>query len=62
MGVDAKELETVCTYMGYVQLSMYEIPAIVINGDTLSGDVNFVLHTPQYVLGNWEEKIKKVEK
>ena len=41
---------------------MYDIPAIVINGDTLSGDVNFVLRTPQYVLGNWEEKIKKVDK
>ena len=59
MVVNAKDLDTLCTYMCYVQLSMYDIPAIVINGDTLSGDVNFVLRTPQYVLGNWEEKIKE---
>lgn len=59
MVVEARDLDILCSYMCYVQLSLYDIPAKIINGDTLSGDSNFIMCTPQYILGNWESKIRE---
>lgn len=48
--VVAWDVDIFCTYMAYFQLSMYDIPAIVVNGDTLSLKENFVLYTPAYYI------------
>ena len=52
--VEVCDIDMLCTYMTYVQLSMYDIPAVVINGDTLTLKQNIVLYTPQYYRGFWE--------
>lgn len=54
--VNCWDIDVFSTYMTYVQLSMYDIPAIIINGDTLLLEEKFVLYTPQYYIGNWERK------
>lgn len=54
--VKAWDIDVLCTYITYVQLSMYDIPAIIINGDTLTLKENFRLYTPQYYLGLWSLK------
>ncbi len=54
--VNCWDIDVFSTYMTYVQLSMYDIPAIIINGDTLLLDEKFALYTPQYYIGNWERK------
>ena len=51
--VQAWDIDILCTYMTFVQLSMYDIPAVVVNGDILSLKENFILCTPQYYLGGW---------
>ena len=51
--VEAWDIDLLCTFMTYVQLAMYDIPAKVVNGDTLQLKENFVLYTPQYYLGGW---------
>lgn len=44
----AWDIDILCTYMTYVQLSMYDIPAKVVNGNTLTLKENLVLYTPAY--------------
>lgn len=55
----ACDIDYLSTYMTFVQLSLYDIPAMVVNGDTLKEEVNFVLYTPQYYINEWKEKLKE---
>lgn len=50
--VVAWDIDILCTFMTFVQLSLYDIPAAVTNGDTLALKENFVLYTPQYYVFN----------
>lgn len=54
--VVAWDIDILCTYMTYLQLAMYDIPAIVVNGDTLALKEHFTLYTPQYWMGFWNLK------
>lgn len=54
--VVAWDIDILCTYMTYLQLAMYDIPAIVVNGDTLAMKKHFTLYTPQYYYGLWNLK------
>jgi len=51
--VNACDIDILCTYMTYVQLSMYDIPAVVVNGNTLTLEEKLILYTPQYYQGCW---------
>ena len=59
--VVAWDIDILCTYMTYVQLSMYDIPAVVVNGDTLALKEHFTLYTPQYYLGMWNFKTNQIK-
>lgn len=59
--VVAWDIDILCTYMTYVQLSMYDIPAVVTNGDTLALKEHFTLYTPQYYLGMWNLKTNQIK-
>lgn len=48
--VEAWDIDILCTYMTFLQLSMYDIPAKIINGDALTFKKNFVLYTPAYYI------------
>lgn len=50
MLVEACDIDSLCTYMTYVQLAMYDIPAVVKNGNVLALEEKFVLYTPQYFM------------
>lgn len=54
--VVAWDIDILCTYMTYLQLAMYDIPAVVVNGDTLAMKDHLILYTPQYYLGRWNIK------
>lgn len=54
--VEAWDIDIFCTYMTYLQLAMYDIPAVVVNGDTLALKEHFTLYTPQYWRGLWNLK------
>ena len=59
--VVAWDIDILCTYMTYVQLAMYDIPAVVTNGDTLALKEHFTLYTPQYYLGMWNLKTNQIK-
>lgn len=46
--VEAWDIDVLCVYMTFLQLSMYDIPAKIVCGDTLLMKENFVLYTPAY--------------
>ena len=46
----AKDLDTLCVHMCYIQLSLIGARAEVVQGDTLAGTVNEVWYTPMEVL------------
>lgn len=44
----ANDIDITCTYMTYIQLSLYGISAIVSCGNTLTGEERFRMETPLY--------------
>ena len=54
--VVAWDIDILCVYMTYLQLAIYDIPAIVVNGDSISQKEHFRLYTPQYWIGLWNLK------
>lgn len=48
--VVSQDIDRKCSYMQFVQYTLTGISAEVVNGDTLSGQVNFKLYTPSYFL------------
>ena len=52
--VEAIDISDICTYMAYIQLSLYGIPGIVYCGDSLSLKMKFNLQTPLYQLFYWK--------
>lgn len=52
--VYAVDISEVCTYMTYIQLALYGIPAKVFCGNTITGEMNFCLKTPFYFMNYWK--------
>lgn len=48
--VKAQDLDYKCVYMTYVQLSLVGVNAEVVQGNSLEGKYNVVLHTPMHVM------------
>lgn len=52
--VEAIDIADTCTYMTYIQLSLYGIPAIVYCGDSLTQKMRFKMETPLFFLQYWK--------
>jgi type I restriction-modification system DNA methylase subunit len=61
MYVEMTDIDELCFYMSYIQISLYGIPARVIQGDTLSFKVYRDLFTPVYFLNHFYEKLRLAE-
>jgi hypothetical protein len=59
MHVMAQDVDSTAVHMAYIQLSLYGIPAIVIHGNTLSGETWGNWRTPMHVLGWWDSKLTR---
>jgi len=57
--VEARDIAAPCVWMSYIQLSLSGIPACVVHGNTLSGEVHSRWYTPAYVLGFWHNKLRR---
>ncbi|PCE30287.1 N-6 DNA methylase [Burkholderia ubonensis] len=53
------DVDVRCVHMTYLQLSMMHIPAIVVHGNTLSGEVWGMWYTPAHILGGWRAKLRQ---
>lgn len=57
-----QDLDFICVCMTYIQVSLYGIPAAIIYGNTLTQENIDIFYTPQYVIGDWDEKLKTKRK
>ena len=47
--------------MAYIQLSLLHVPAVVIHGNTISGECWSEWRTPAHVLGLWDVKLRRAQ-
>lgn len=59
MHVTAVDVDSTAAHMAYIQLSLLHIPAAVVVGNALSGDVRETFYTPAHVLGFWDNKLRR---
>lgn len=59
--VQAIDVDRMAALMCYVQLSLWNVPAEVIVGNTLSWDIREVWYTPAHHLGLWEYRLRRKE-
>lgn len=59
MFVEATDIDIICVYMTYIQLSLYGIPARVIHGNSLSMERWSAWITPTYIFDGWNFKLYK---
>jgi len=55
--VTAIDLDIVAVHMAYVQCKLLHIPALILHGDTLRGEVYSQWRTFAHVMGFWDAKI-----
>ncbi|MBR8359587.1 N-6 DNA methylase [Burkholderia vietnamiensis] len=53
------DIDPVCVHMAYLQLSLLHIPAIVVHGNTLTGEVWDTWYTPAHIMGGWRWKLRR---
>ena len=57
--VTAIDLDIVAVHMAYVQCTLLHIPALILHGDTLRGDVYSQWRTFAHVMGWWDAKLAR---
>lgn len=57
--VTAIDLDIVAIHMAYVQLTLLHIPALILHGDTLRGEVYSQWRTFAHVMGFWDAKLAR---
>jgi hypothetical protein len=57
--VQAIDVDRMAALMCYVQLSLWNVPAEVIVGNTLSWDIREVWYTPAHHLGFWKYRLAR---
>jgi hypothetical protein len=61
MWAHCQDVDRIAALMCYVQLSLWNIPATVVVGNTLMLEVKEVFHTPAYHLGLWHYRLRRRE-
>ena len=56
--VQAWDIDRLAALMAYVQLSLWNVPAEIVVGNTLSLEVREVWHTPAHHLGLWASRLR----
>lgn len=59
--VQAIDVDRMAALMCYIQLSLWNVPAEVIVGNTLSWDIREVWYTPAHHLGLWKYRLHRKE-
>lgn len=59
MHATAYDIDARCIHMAFVQLSLLHIPAVLVHGNTLSGERWDVWVTPAHILGRWNNRLNQ---
>lgn len=57
--VTAVDIDRRAVHMSYIQLSLLDIPATIIRGDTLRMELDETWHTPAHILGGWSRRLSE---
>lgn len=57
--VTATDIDSRSVHMAYVQLSLLNIPAVVVLGNSLSMEVRDKWYTPAHILGGWSHRLRR---
>jgi hypothetical protein len=57
--VHCQDIDRIAAMMCYLQLALWNIPAMVVVGNTLAMESREVLYTPQHHLGLWRHRLKR---
>ena len=52
------DIDATAAHMCFIQLALLHVPAIVVIGNTLTGEVREVFHTPAYHMGGWDLRLR----
>jgi len=53
------DIDLRCVHMTFLQLSLLHVPAAVVHGNSLSGEVWSRWHTPAHALGGWRYRLQR---
>lgn len=59
MWAQCQDIDRTAALMCFVQLSLWNIPAVVIVGDTLANEVRECFYTPAHYMGAWEWRLDR---
>ena len=59
MWARCQDIDRLAALMCFIQLSLWNIPAVVVVGDTLANEEREVFYTPAHYLGFWDVKLKR---
>lgn len=62
MWAQCQDIDRTAALMCFVQLSLWNIPAAVIVGDTLANEVRECFYTPAHHLGAWEYRLARADR
>lgn len=57
MWAQCQDIDRTAALMCFIQLSLWNIPAVVIVGDTLANEVRECFYTPAHYMGDWEHRL-----
>jgi hypothetical protein len=57
--VHCQDVDRTAALMCYLQLSLWNVPARVVVGNTLSMEVREVFHTPAHYMGCWDSRLQR---
>jgi len=61
MWAQCQDIDRTVALVSFVQLSLWNIPAVVIVGDTLANEVRECFYTPAHHLGAWEYRLWRAD-
>ncbi|GAB3514246.1 hypothetical protein GCM10027442_28630 [Emticicia fontis] len=56
--ITATDIDPICVHASYIQFTLMHIPAVVIHGDSLSGEEFSHWYTLAHTMGGWDHKLK----
>ena len=60
--VQAQDIDRTAALMCYLQLALWHVPAAVVVGNTIAGEVREVFYTPAHYLGFWGNKLERARR
>ncbi len=52
------DIDARCVHMTYLQLSLMHIPAMIVHGNALTGEIWGIWYTPAHIIGGWRSKLR----